>query len=60
MAHQDVEKTLSAYVLAGELSRPLIIVKFGYDHFIETGRNKAKNLTQIFKTAVQEKSDCFA
>lgn len=29
--------------------------QFGYSHFIETRRNK-QNLTQIFKTAVQEKA----
>ena len=38
-----------------QVNRPLIIVNLGTDHFIETRRNK-QNLTQIFKTAVQEKA----
>ena len=48
-------KTLSAYVLAGELSRPLIIVNLGTIISSRLGET-SKNLTQIFKTAVQEKA----
>lgn len=48
-------KTLSAYVLAGELNRPLIIVNLGTVISSRLGET-SKNLTQIFKTAVQEKA----
>lgn len=48
-------KTLSAYVLAGELSHPLIIVNLGTIISSRLGET-SKNLTQIFKTAVQEKA----
>ncbi len=48
-------KTLSAYVLAGELRRPLIIVNLGTIISSRLGET-SKNLTQIFKTAVQEKA----
>lgn len=48
-------KTLTAYVLAGELNRPLIIVNLGTIISSKLGET-SKNLTRIFRTAVNEKA----
>ncbi len=48
-------KTLTAYVLAGELNRPLIIVNLGTVVSSKLGET-SRNLTHIFKTAVNEKA----
>lgn len=51
-------KTLAAYVLAGELRKPLTIVNLGAIVSSKLGET-SKNLTKIFKRAAEEKSVIF-
>ena len=49
------KEALAAYVLAGELQQPLIIVNLGAVVSSKLGET-SKNLTRIFKKACHEKS----